>query len=197
MTLRARKPRCRAWSTAPTRSSARIDALTAYNPVTKSSGPLAGDSTVRELRTKVLDAVTRSADGSSMANLGLQTDRSGKITFDSTKFATAYAADPAGVAQRLGAPGTDAVPGFAARLQSVGKLASDSTAGILTQSIKGHQSSATSMQDSIADWDVRLTQRQAALNRQFSALEVALGKMQDQASWLSGQIASLPSSSSS
>jgi flagellar hook-associated protein 2 len=173
-----------------------IDSLTAYNATTKSSGQLAGDATVRELRSKVLDAVTRAADGSSMASLGLQTDRTGKLTFDTAKFTAAYAADPNGVAKRLGAGSTDTVPGFASRLETAGKIASDSSTGILTQSVKGHQSSVTNMQDSIASWDIRLAQRQEALNRQFSALEVALGKMQDQASWLSGQIASLPTSSS-
>ena len=50
------------------------------------------------------------------------------------------------------------------------------------------------MQDGIADWDVRLGLRKDALTRQFSALEVSLGKMQNQASWLSGQIAQLPTS---
>ena len=50
------------------------------------------------------------------------------------------------------------------------------------------------MQDSIADWDIRLASAQDALTRQFSALEVSLGKMQNQASWLSGQIAQLPTS---
>ncbi|QWZ08482.1 flagellar filament capping protein FliD [Nocardioides panacis] len=173
-----------------------IDGLTAYDPTTKTSGPLAGDSVIRDLRSKVLDTVTRTADGTSMAGLGLQTDRSGKIVLDTAKFAAAYAADPAGVSQKLGATGTDAVPGFAARLEAVGKLASDSATGSLSLSIKGHQSSATTMQDGIDAWNIRLTQRQDSLNRQFSALEVALGKMQDQASWLTGQIASLPKSSS-
>ena len=85
-------------------------------------------------------------------------------------------------------------PGFAARLEAAAKSASDSTTGALTQSITGRQSSVTSMQDGIADWDVRLALRKDALTRQFSALEVSLGKMQNQASWLSGQIAQLPTS---
>jgi flagellar hook-associated protein 2 len=48
------------------------------------------------------------------------------------------------------------------------------------------------MEDDIADWDVRLEQRRTMLERQYGALEVALGKMQNQASWLAGQINSLP-----
>lgn len=170
-----------------------IDSVTNVDPAHKTAGPLAGDSVVRDLRSKVLDAVTRTADGTSLAGIGLQTDRTGKITFDSSTFASAYTADPNGVAAKLGAPSSATAPGFASRLEAVGKSASDSTYGVLTQTITGRQSSVHTMQDSIADWDIRLSDRKDALNRQFSALEVALGKMQDQASWLSGQIASLPS----
>jgi flagellar hook-associated protein 2 len=183
----------------------QIDKLTAYDPTTKASGPLAGDSVLRDLRTRVLDAVTRSDDGTSLAGLGVQTDRYGKITFDSTKFTSAYNADPAGVAVKLGTTTTTTTTGtttttvgagFAARLEAAAKTASDASTGVLTQSIQGRQSSVTTMQDSIADWDVRLATKKDALSRQFAALEVSLSKMQNQASWLSGQINSLSSSSS-
>ena len=173
-----------------------IDTLTSYSSVTKKSGALAGDGVVRDLRTRVLDTVTRAADGTSLSAIGIGTDRYGKVTFDTAKLATAYAADPDRIAAKLGAAATDATPGWAARLQAVGKLASDSGTGLLTQSILGHQSSVTALQSSIDSWDLRLIARKDALTTQFSALEVTLGKLQSQASWLSGQISSLPSSSS-
>jgi len=173
----------------------QIDKLTAYNATTKTSGALAGDPSVRALRSKVVDTVTRAADGSSMASLGVQTDRYGKITFDATKFASAFTTDPASVTARLGAPSTAAVPGFASRLEAVGKLASDSVNGSLTTDVQGHQSTATTLQKGIDDWDVRLAAKQDSLNQYYSNLEVTLGKLQDQASWLSGQISSLAGSS--
>jgi flagellar hook-associated protein 2 len=173
----------------------QIDTLTAYDATTQKSGALAGDSAVRELRGKVVDTVTSAADGSSLASVGVQTDRYGKITFDATAFATAFAADPATVTAKLGAPSTATVPGFASRLEAVGKLASDSVDGTLTTDIQGHQSTATTLQKGIDDWDVRLAAKQDALNLQYSNLEVTLGKLQDQASWLSGQISSLASAS--
>jgi flagellar hook-associated protein 2 len=101
------------------------------------------------------------------------------------------------VATKLGATAKDSVPGFAARLATMAGHASNSTDGTLTSSIMGRQSSVTSLQKQIDDWDVRLAARQDSLNKQYAALEVALGKLQDQSSWLSGQIASLSSSSSS
>ena len=173
----------------------QIDTLTAYDPTTKKSGALAGDSAVRELRSKVVNTVTSAADGGSLASVGVQTDRYGKITFDATKFASAFTTDPASVTARLGAPSTAAVPGFASRLEAVGKLASDSVNGSLTTDVQGHQSTATTLQKGIDDWDVRLAAKQDSLNQYYSNLEVTLGKLQDQASWLSGQISSLAGSS--
>jgi flagellar hook-associated protein 2 len=178
----------------------QIDKLTAYDKTTKTAGAFVGDSLLRDLRAKVLDTVTRPAGNGSLADVGVQTDRYGKITFDTTKFASAYNADPAKVATRLTTTTTttppSTVPGFAARLEAAAKIASDSTTGVLTQSIKGRQSSVTTMQDSIAAWDNRLATKKDALTRQFAALEVSLSKLQNQSSWLSGQINSLPSSSS-
>jgi len=174
-----------------------IDSMTAYNATTKTSGALAGDATIRDLRSRVLDAVTRAADGTSLADVGIQTDRYGKITFDTTKFATAYATDPAKVSAKLGAPATATSPGFAARLNAVATAASDATRGVLTTDIQGRQSSVTTWQNSIADWDVKLSAKEDALNKQYADLEVALGKLKDQSTWLSGQLAGLSGSSSS
>ena len=88
----------------------QIDKLTSYDASTKTSGAFTGDSVLRDLRTKVLDAVTRSADGTSLAAIGVQTDRNGKITFDAAKFASAYTADPAKAAAKFGAASTGQVP---------------------------------------------------------------------------------------
>ncbi len=121
----------------------------------------------------------------SLAFAGVQLDRYGKITFDEAKFASAYASGAGAVADKLG--------GFAARLKAVADGASNATNGTLTAAIKGRQSSVTDMQDAIESWDDRLALRRSALTRQFTALEVALGKLQGQSSWLAGQISSLPS----
>ncbi|NUR09861.1 MAG: flagellar filament capping protein FliD [Nocardioidaceae bacterium] len=175
----------------------QIDTLTKYDASTKTAGALVADATVRSLRDRVLDTVTKAADGSTMASLGVQTDRYGKIVFDTATFAKAYAADPTSVVAKLGAASTATVPGFASRLQAMAKAASDSVSGTLTLSIQSRQSTVTSLQDRIDDWDTRLAAKKDALTTQFTHLEVALSKLQSQASWLSGQINSLSSSSSS
>jgi flagellar hook-associated protein 2 len=169
----------------------RIDGLTAYNSTTKTSGPLSGDSAIRAVRTALLTTVYPT-DGTSLAGVGVQLDRYGKLTFDETAFKAAYAADPAGVAAKF-TSGT--VDGFAARVQQVAKGASDSVDGTVTTSINGRRTEIERMQDSITHWDARLTLRQQSLQRQFTALETALSQMNSQSSWLSGQLASLSSGS--
>jgi flagellar hook-associated protein 2 len=169
----------------------KIDGLTAYNSTTKTSGPLAGDSAVRAVRTALLTTVYP-ADGSSLAGVGIQLDRYGKLTFDQAAFKTAYAADPAAVAAKFT---SGATAGFAARVQAVAQGASDAVNGTVTTSINGRSTDIERMQDSIADWDSRLALRQESLQRQFTALETALSQMNSQSSWLSGQLGSLSSGS--
>lgn len=169
----------------------KIDALTAYNSTTKSSGPLATDGSVRALRNNVLNSIYP-ADGTSLAGIGIQLDRYGKLVFDADAFTTAYTADPGAVANKF----TTGTPnGFAARLQAVAKGASDSIDGTITTSIKGRNTTIKRMQDSIEDWDTRLALRQETLTKQFTAMETALQQMNSQSNWLTSQLSSLSSGS--
>lgn len=83
-------------------------------------------------------------------------------------------------------------PGVAQRLEGVASGATDRADGDLTRAIEGRTRTIRDLNDRIASWDVRLDLRRAALTRQFSGLEVSLGRLRDQSSWLSGQIAGLP-----
>jgi flagellar hook-associated protein 2 len=167
-----------------------IDKLTAYNSGTKKSGVLAGDTAVRGVRTALLESVYP-ADGGSMASMGIQTDRYGKLVFDEAKLTAALAADPAAVTTAFARTTTD---GFAARVQGVAKGASDSIDGTVTSAIQGRTAGIDRMQDSIEDWDLRLSLRRDTLTRQFTGLESALSRMNSQSSWLTGQLNALSSS---
>jgi flagellar hook-associated protein 2 len=169
----------------------QIDSLTTYDSASKTSGPLAGEPSLRTLRTNLLNAVYP-PDNTSMASVGLQTDRNGKLVFDPAAFATAYAADPAAVADKF-TSGT--VDGFAARLAKVTSQASDKYTGTITSAITGHNSEIKELQDDISTWDTRLELRRSTLNSQFTALETAMNQMTSQSSWLAGQISSLSGSS--
>jgi flagellar hook-associated protein 2 len=167
----------------------QIDTLTNYNATTKTSGPLSNEGSLRELRSTLVNALYPN-DGTTMADIGIQTDRYGKLTFDEDKFATALKADPDALATRFTASGT---AGYANRLATVADLASNSTTGTITASITGRNSSIKTLQDSIDNWTDRLDLRRTALTRQFTNMETTLNTLNSTSSWLAGQISSLPS----
>jgi flagellar hook-associated protein 2 len=169
-----------------------IDKLSAYNSATKKSAVLAGDTAVRAVRTALLESVYP-ADGGTMAGMGIQTDRYGKLVFDEAAFKAALAEDPSAVTAAFA---TTTTGGFATRVQTVAKGASDSVNGSVTTAINGRTAGIDRMQDSIDDWDLRLELRRDTLTRQFSALESALSRMNSQSSWLAGQLSALSGSSS-
>ncbi|WP_346621855.1 flagellar filament capping protein FliD [Blastococcus montanus] len=163
-----------------------------------SKAALRGEYAVTSIAGQLLQAVSEAvgADGSP-AQVGFQTTRDGRITFDKEKFTAALTATPE-LAQRIvtgtGVEGEpDFVPGLAARVRDVSKAASDATTGTLSSLATGQDSLARDIQDRIADWDLRLAARKVALTRQFTAMETALSSLTNQSNWLAGQLGSLPS----
>ena len=178
------------------------------DPKGGAASTLKGDSALRTMSGRVLDAASFAvgSDGSP-AVAGIELNRDGTIAFDKTTFLAALAADPAKV-QRLLAGGPagagpdattgtadDTVPGVGQKLLDIAKAATDSTTGTLTLLAQGRDNLATDIRSKIEAWDVRLLKRKEMLTRQFTAMETALSALQNQSSWLAGQISSLPRSS--
>jgi len=171
-------------------ANAQINTSTAYNTSTSKGSPLTGDSLVRNLQSNMVSVVSQGYSGyGDFEQLGLQLDSSGNLVFDKSKFLAAYSADPSSV--------QDAVSnGLAASYDGIANGATDFADGSLTMAIQSHNSTISSLNDEISGWDSRLTAKQAALQQQFANLETALGTMKNQSSWLSSQIAGLPTGSS-
>jgi flagellar hook-associated protein 2 len=167
---------------------ADIDTQTKTSSTAK--GVLAGDAGVRSVRDGLLASVFP-GDGTSLADLGIQTDRYGKLVLDEAAFKKAYEADPTAVQGRLTAPDT----GFVARVKAAADSASDRATGTLTTAITGANAKISRLDDGIEAWDLRLELRRTALTRQFTALETALNQMSSQSSWLAGQLSSLSTGS--
>jgi flagellar hook-associated protein 2 len=156
----------------------------------------------------------------SFSEVGISVDRSGKLTMDEAKFTAAFAADPArtqkffdsygdatsptgqGAAGKF-EPGFDNANGLGRKLEAIALIGSEGVVdpsnpekakqGTLQGLIQRRTETITQLNDQVSKWDVRLESRRTALQRQFSSLEVALGKMQQQSSWLAGQLAGLSS----
>lgn len=156
------------------------------------SSQLKGNSLVRQTASSILGSVAGGQvtevngvnEYTSFASIGVQVDKSGRLSFDKDKFMTALNADPAGTAKLV-------QEGLAKNLASVADGVTNSTTGSLTQVLKNGESTITRLNTEITNWDSRLELRQNALKKQFSDLEVALSKMKSQSSWLAGQLSAL------
>jgi flagellar hook-associated protein 2 len=182
-------------------NSALSGVKTTTDPKGGPASVLKGDTALRNLASRVLQAVSSAvgADGSA-AFAGIELNRDGTVAFTKADFLTALQTDPATV-QRLFS-GTDAVPGVGRRLLGVAQEATGTTTagtdparGVLTQLAQGRDKLAEDLQERIESWDLRLALRKQTLTRQFTAMETALSSMKNQSTWLAGQLNSLSSSS--
>jgi flagellar hook-associated protein 2 len=87
---------------------ADIKAQTGYDAKTKVAGPLLGDLTLRQLQSKIVNAVLDpvATSTTAAAAAGISINKSGALTFDKTKFIAAYNANPNDVAALFQRGGT-------------------------------------------------------------------------------------------
>ena len=163
-----------------------ITSQSRYDASTRRGGPLLGDSTARSLQRQVYGAFGTIGGGGAGA-LGVTLGREANVNFDRAKFIAAYQADPAGVQAAF----TNATTGFAARLETVAKSATEAVTGQLTSTIEGKQSLSKNLTTQISSWDTRLALRESGLRKTFGHLEVALGKLQAQSARLASEITKL------
>ena len=152
------------------------------------AGVFTGDSTVRDVNQKILSAATLPVNGRSPSEFGISINKDGTIDFDAETFAAALAKDPAATQATLQT--------IASRVAGAAQNVSDKYDGTLTTTITGQQSEVKGLGIQIDDWDRRLTTRRSTLERTYAALEVQLSKLNSQQSYMSSQLAGLPSSNS-
>jgi len=114
----------------------------------------------------------------------------GDLKLDTSKLSDALASDFSAVKALFTNIGDGAQEGIARRVNDL----VTNTAGVkgtVTSEISGENDLIASLDQQSADWDVRLTDKEAALRKQFSDMETALSQLQSQGSWLTGQIAKL------
>ncbi|WP_146364171.1 flagellar filament capping protein FliD [Arthrobacter yangruifuii] len=165
-----------------------VSVSTADGTTKASGGQFTGDSGVRALKDSIMRAATSPVDGRSPSEIGIVLTKDGTVEFNAEKFAAALKADP----EKTQA----ALQTIASRVETASKEASDKYDGTITRRIQGQESEVKSLNTQIADWDRRLTSRQATLERTWNTLEVTLGKLNNQMDWLTSQLDSLSASSS-
>jgi flagellar hook-associated protein 2 len=169
-------------------------------------GRLFGDSELTDLMASMREAIYTPVSGlpaqmSSLANIGVSTGAptgsspysqssvEGKLTIESSALEEAIKTDPSGVQKMLAQWG--------ASFESTLNAYAEPGSGTLASRINGDESESSYISQQITTLSESLAVRQQALEARYVALETAMSKISSQSSWLSKQLASLPTSSSS
>jgi len=151
---------------------------------TTTAGAFTGNSTISTINQSLITAATMPVNGHSPSEYGISINKTGSIDFDATKFAASMASDPAGTQNVLQT--------IAQRVSDAATAISDPYTGTLTGAITGQKTTIDDLNKQIADWDDRLATRQATLKKTYSDMEVALSTIKAQGTYLTSQLASLP-----
>ena len=156
-----------------------------YDIAGKKGGPMVGDNSVRALAGALTTAMSTPVAGTlrSAGQVGVTMTRQGTYELDEAKLGEMLASDPEGVAAL--------VTGLATSVAEVAKAAAAKD-GVLDVGKASTAARAKELQGRIEAWDDKLSAIQTRYQRQFSALDVALSRMNSQSSWLASQINSLP-----
>jgi flagellar hook-associated protein 2 len=169
-------------------------------------GQLFGDSGLSEMLDNIRQSLQTSIGGlggyDTLADIGITLPKStggassddaksGKLTIDNTALDAALAGDSTQLQALFG--GKNGVGGFTKLVDSFVTQQTGNGHGILDDRITAADSEIKSLKDQLSDANDRITQKQDRLKTQFAAMETALGQLQSQQSWLTGQIGGLPS----
>lgn len=143
------------------------------------------DPLVRGLRSSLAQTLTGvfgSGTFTSLAEVGFTFARSGQIEFDSTKFESATVADDAAVRKLFyGTDGSDGAFGkFASAVDAY-----TASGGLLPNAQERLSTQSTKLADRIADMEARLAIRRRALQREFTAADMAIAQLNQSSSSLS------------
>jgi flagellar hook-associated protein 2 len=171
--------------------------LTGYNASTNTSSTLTGQATMFQLSSQLRSILGSQVSGGSgalswLADVGIDFQRNGTLSLNTTKFASALAANPTSVAQLFSkATGTGHQQGFAVQLASSveSMLAPNGLVGGTQTSL---QSTISTMNTQLTRLQGQLAQTQQQLIKQYSKLNSDLVVAQQNQIALANALAGLP-----
>ena len=164
--------------------------LTAYDTDSKTSQPLQGDSTVRSLQNAMSSLMQQSGlDGATLASLGLEMklDSSFKnptLSLNDSKLDAALNDLPK--LERV-LTGDGATDGLITRIRDFA-FAANGVNGDITTRTKGLEALKKSNESAVEAMELRLTQREQNLLKQYQALDAKMSSMSSLSSFLSAQV---------
>lgn len=159
--------------------------------------PLSGESSLMSLRISFGTVLSSSTDFptayQSFASIGITSANDGTLTFDTSKFQNAIAADVGGVNKLL----TDPTEGLGQKLLAAVQLRTDPVDGTIHLREDSIQQQISNLDDRIKDAQDALNVYQDQLVTKFAAYETLIGQLKSQGDALSAFAVSLPSNGSS
>ncbi len=190
-----------------------IESQFSYNEATETSGPLAGDFTLRRVQSQLRAIVSSGYSfeqspgnpfaptaggsvGGSISNIGIELEAGGRLSVNREKLDEALALDPRAVSEflsgrdRLTADPNDANDfydeGFAQRITVELDELVRSGDGALAERDRAFADRLRDFDDSIERFETRLAQREESLILRFSELERIVAGLQSQQGFLTG-----------
>ena len=150
--------------------------VTSNSDGSTSTNPLESDGTVSQVQQQLLNFVTQTFGSDSTYNnlgsLGISMNDDGTLTVDTSQLTTALTSDYNGVLNFFqGASGTS---GFATSLSTQLTQLTDPTEGAFYLDLQGMQSTYTSLQDEINDFQTYITSEQQMWTTQYNQLNETL-----------------------
>lgn len=171
--------------------NASIDKMSAYDKDKKTASALQGDSMIRsiesQLRNMISERVTTDSGNVALYDIGIKTDKYGKLSIDETKLDKVINEDMSSVEQLFATKDM----GLANRLDNLSNnyVKSDGL-------IAGRQNSYTSQQKRLDEqreaFSLKMEQLTARLTKQFNAMDLVVGQLNQQSSGLADRLNSLP-----
>lgn len=179
--------------TAYNAANSTMTTMGAYDATTKTAGALQGNQVLRDSQTSVRNLLYSTTTGGTSAyqtlsDIGVTVGTDGSLTLNSTKLESALAADPDAVATLVTKIGEsyntelEKTVGYSGRIQT----ATDS-ANTIVKDLEARQEALA----------LRLETIEARYRARFSALDTLISSLNTTSSYLTQQLASLTSSSSS
>jgi len=169
-----------------------VNAQYVYDPVTKFSQPLAGDSSLNIVQQQLYSSISYTTAGQnhgidSLAKLGITANNDGTLSVDSSKLSAALAAQPADVQNFFQATNT----GFAQKFNSILTGMTDPTNGGLQVELSGITTTLSGLSNQINDFESRMSTVQQDLLTQYSKINATLQQIPLLLSQINGQLGSI------
>ena len=167
-----------------------MSSLSSYDDKTKKGGPLLGDATLRGVQNQIRQALSNPTQGvagfSTLAEIGIKTNKSGVLELDATKLNRVIDSNFEAVSQLFASNN-----GLATRFDGVLKnyLSSD---GALSSRVGGVNKQIAGITDQRDKLNLRLAAIEARYRKQFTAMDALVGQLQATGSYLSQQLSNLP-----